>query len=67
MVLAALVSVVMFSLNGEPGNVRHSLPIQARSSFGVRGSKFVEFLRAVPAIVWYGIGTWIAALRSTAS
>ena len=28
----------------------------------MRGSKIVEFLRALPAIAWYGIGTWIAAL-----
>jgi NCS1 family nucleobase:cation symporter-1 len=28
----------------------------------VRGSKFVELLRAVPAIIWCGIGTWIGAL-----
>ena len=63
MVLAVLVAVVMFSLNGEPGN-RYGIPflIHARSSFGVRGSKIVEFLRALPAIAWYGIGTWIAAL-----
>ena len=63
MVLAGVASVVMFSLNGEPG-LRYGIPyaIQARTSFGVRGSKFVELLRAVPAIVWCGIGTWIGAL-----
>ena len=63
MVLAAIASVVMFSLNGEPG-LRYGIPysVQARTSFGVRGSKFVELLRAVPAIIWCGIGTWIGAL-----
>ncbi|MEX2149689.1 MAG: cytosine permease [Steroidobacteraceae bacterium] len=63
MVLAALVAVVMFSLNGAAGN-KYGIPylIQTRASFGVRGSKVVEFLRALPAIAWYGIGTWIAAL-----
>jgi NCS1 family nucleobase:cation symporter-1 len=63
MVLAAVASVVMFSLNGQPG-LRYGIPfsIQARTSFGVRGSKLVELLRAVPAIVWCGIGTWIGAL-----
>ena len=63
MVVAAVASVVMFSLNGEPG-LRYGIPysIQARSSFGIRGSKIVELLRAVPAIVWCGIGTWIGAL-----
>ncbi len=63
MVLAVLVAVAMFSLNGAAGN-KYGIPylIQTRSSFGVRGSKIVEFLRALPAIAWYGIGTWIAAL-----
>ena len=63
MLLAGLVAVVMFSLNGDAGN-RYGIPylIQSRASFGVRGSKIVEFLRALPAIAWYGIGTWIAAL-----
>ena len=63
MVVAAVLFVVMFSLNGQPG-LRYGIPysVQTRTGFGVRGSKFVEFLRIVPAIVWYGIGTWIAAL-----
>jgi len=63
MLLAGLVAVVMFSLNGDAGN-RYGIPylIQSRASFGIRGSKIVEVLRALPAIAWYGIGTWIAAL-----
>jgi NCS1 family nucleobase:cation symporter-1 len=63
MLLAGLVAVVMFSLNGDAGN-RYGIPylIQSRASFGVRGSKIVEILRALPALAWYGIGTWIAAL-----
>ena len=63
MLLAGLTCVVMFSLNGEAGN-KYGIPylIQSRASFGMRGSKIVEFLRALPAIAWYGIGTWIAAL-----
>jgi NCS1 family nucleobase:cation symporter-1 len=63
MTLAALVFVVMLSLNGQPG-LKLGIPfaIQTRPAFGIRGSKVAEFLRAVPAIIWYGIGTWIAAL-----
>src|SRR5688500_3688221 len=63
MTLAALIFVVTFSLNGQPG-LKYGIPfaIQARPPFGLRGSKVVEFLRALPAIIWYGIGTWIAAL-----
>lgn len=63
MVVAGALFVVMLSLNGQPG-LKYGIPyaIQARTSFGVRGSTIVEFLRAVPAIIWYGVGTWIAAL-----
>jgi NCS1 family nucleobase:cation symporter-1 len=61
--LAAATFVVMFSLNGQAG-LKYGIPysIQARSGFGIRGSKIVELLRVLPAIVWFGIGTWIAAL-----
>ena len=63
MTLAALVFVVMLSLNGQAG-LKYGIPfsIHTRLAFGLRGSKIVEFLRALPAIIWYGIGTWIAAL-----
>jgi len=63
LVIAATTFVVMFSLNGQAG-MKYGIPysIQARSGFGIRGSKIVEFLRAFPAIVWFGIGTWIAAM-----
>ncbi|MEZ5497904.1 MAG: cytosine permease [Steroidobacteraceae bacterium] len=63
MVIAVVLFVVMFSLNGQAG-LKYGIPysIQARMGFGLRGSTIVEFLRAAPAIVWYGIGTWIAAL-----
>lgn len=63
LILASVAFVVMFSLNGQAG-LRYGIPysIQARMGFGIRGSKIVEFMRAFPAIVWFGIGTWIAAL-----
>jgi len=63
LVVAAVIFVVMFSLNGQAG-LKYGIPysVQARAGFGIRGSKIVEFLRIVPAIIWYGIGTWIAAL-----
>ena len=63
MFIAVVIFVVMFSLNGQAG-LKYGIPysVQARSGFGIRGAKLVEVLRAIPAIVWYGIGTWIAAL-----
>lgn len=36
--------------------------IQLRSSFGYQGAKVAYILRVVPAICWYGIGTWLGAL-----
>lgn len=63
LIVAAALFVIMFSLNGAAG-MRYGIPysVQTRTSFGLRGSSVVELLRALPAIVWYGIGTWIAAL-----
>jgi len=61
--LSALVMAVFMSLNGDAG-LRHGIPfcIQVRAAFGIRGARLPELIRLVPAIVWYGFGTWIAAL-----
>ena len=63
LVVAAVIFLITFSLNGQAG-MKYGIPysVQTRSGFGFRGSKIVEVLRIIPAIVWYGIGTWIAAL-----
>jgi len=63
LVIVGAIFVIGFSLNGQAG-MKYGIPysIQTRSSFGLRGSKIVELLRIIPAIVWYGIGTWVAAL-----
>ena len=61
--LSALLMTVFMSLNGKAG-LQYGIPfcIQVRASFGIRGARFPEFIRLIPAIVWYGFGTWIAAL-----
>ncbi len=61
--LSALIMALFMSLNGAAG-LQHGIPfcIQVRAAFGIRGARFPEFIRLVPAIVWYGFGTWIAAL-----
>lgn len=61
--VSALIMTLFMSLNGKAG-LQHGIPfcIQVRASFGIRGARFPEFIRLVPAIVWYGFGTWIAAL-----
>ncbi len=62
-VASSLILALFMSLNGQPG-LRYGIPycIQVRASFGVHGARFPELIRAIPAIVWYGFGTWIAAL-----
>ncbi|MEW9673642.1 NCS1 family transporter [Ammoniphilus sp. 3BR4] len=61
-VSAILVSIFM-TLNGTAG-IKYGIPfaIQARSSFGYKGAKLPHVLRTIPAIAWYGIGTWIGAI-----
>ncbi|MBI2970403.1 MAG: cytosine permease [Gammaproteobacteria bacterium] len=63
--LAALTMAVFMSLNGQAG-LQHGVPycIQVRAAFGIRGARFAEVLRLIPALIWYGFGTWIAALST---
>ncbi len=62
-VVTGLIVTLVFSLNGMFGQ-RHGLAyaVQLRSSFGIRGAKIPAVIRALPAIAWYGIGSWIGAM-----
>ncbi|WP_051533825.1 NCS1 family transporter [Desulfitibacter alkalitolerans] len=53
---------VCYTLNAQPGN-KHGLPfvIHARPVFGVLGARLPVLIRAVPALLWYGIQTWVGA------
>lgn len=61
--IGSVILGVLFCLNGFPG-FEEGIPfaVQTRSAFGVRGSIIPNYLRAVPAIVYLGIGNWIGAL-----
>ncbi len=65
-ILALLIGLsciaVAYNLNGMAGN-RDGIPfvVQTRSCFGFVGSKFPVLIRAVPALFWYGIQTWVGA------
>lgn len=61
--LSSMIMAVFMSLNGVVG-LQLGVPfcIQARGSFGIRGARIAEVMRLVPALVWFGFGTWIAAL-----
>ena len=61
--IGTLILGMLFFLNGFPG-FEEGIPfaVQTRSAFGVRGSTIPNYLRAVPAIIYLGIGNWIGAL-----
>lgn len=65
--LAAVLVVMFFCLNGTPG-LRYGIPfaVQSRSAFGRRGAVVPTVLRILPAIAWYGVGSWIGALSVNA-
>lgn len=60
--ISAFVVSLFFVFNGFPG-YETGIPFaaQTRSSFGVRGANIPNFMRALPAIAWLGIGNWIGA------
>ncbi|WP_431803124.1 NCS1 family transporter [Halobacillus andaensis] len=62
LILANILAALLFSLNGRVG-WKHGIPmvIQLRSSFGPIGAKFPSLLRAVPALFWYGVQSWLGA------
>ena len=63
--LSTLTMAAFMSLNGHAG-LRYGIPfcIHVRAAFGIRGARVPEILRLIPAIIWCGFGTWIAALSA---
>ncbi|SOC42511.1 NCS1 family transporter [Ureibacillus acetophenoni] len=63
-ILAALISIAIistiFALNDRLG-YKTGIPyvVQLRMAFGTKGTIISSLLRGVPAIVWYGIQSWI--------
>jgi len=61
---AAIIAIgiisAIFALNDRIG-YRSGVPyvVQLRMSFGMKGTIISSLLRAIPAIVWYGIQSWI--------
>lgn len=62
-VVSCLIMTLFMCLNGQAG-LKYGVPycIQARAAFGIHGARFPEIIRLVPALVWFGFGSWIAAL-----
>jgi nucleobase:cation symporter-1, NCS1 family len=59
---SALLIGFLFIVNSRPG-VKYGIPfiVQARSPFGYNGARIASLIRVVPAVFWYGIGSWIGA------
>lgn len=62
LVLGIVVIYAMSNLMGIAGQrVGVPFPVFARASFGVFGANLPALLRAVVAVFWYGIQTWLAS------
>ncbi|WNS76231.1 NCS1 family transporter [Bacillus sp. DTU_2020_1000418_1_SI_GHA_SEK_038] len=61
-VISALFIGLLFVINSRPG-IKYGIPfiVQARSSFGYNGARIASLIRVLPAVFWYGIGSWIGA------
>lgn len=61
-VISAVILWFMFVLNSAPG-IKYGIPfiVQARTSFGYKGARIASLIRVIPAVFWYGIGSWIGA------
>ncbi|TXD98490.1 allantoin permease [Psychrobacter frigidicola] len=63
-IAAALIAIVIistfFALNDRAG-YKYGIPYVAhlRASFGKKGALLSSLLRAVPAVIWYGVQSWI--------
>lgn len=67
MTVSMIIVSLCFTVNGQPGH-RLGIPfvVQARPAFGIAGSKVPLAIRAVPALCWYGVQTWVGALALNA-
>ncbi|MFC4321484.1 NCS1 family transporter [Litchfieldia salsa] len=63
LILANVLAALLFALNGKVG-WKHGIPmvVQLRSSFGPIGAKVPSLMRAVPALFWYGVQSWLGAM-----
>lgn len=61
-IISSFILWIMFVLNSAPG-IKYGIPfiVQARSSFGYKGARIASLIRVIPAVFWYGIGSWIGA------
>ncbi|WP_097677619.1 NCS1 family transporter [Schnuerera ultunensis] len=63
MIIGNTVIAIGLTINGRAGH-QYGIPfiVQSRSSFGIKGSIVPGFIRAVPAVIWFGVQSWVGAL-----
>lgn len=63
MTFSMVLVAICFTINGQAGH-KYGIPfaVQTRPAFGFFGSKIPLAIRAVPALCWYGVQTWVGAL-----
>src|SRR5699024_2311699 len=61
-VVSTLIVALMYIINSDAG-LRYGIPfiVHARSAFGFHGARIASLIRVLPAVIWYGIGSWIGA------
>lgn len=61
-IVAGIIIALMFVMNAQPG-MKYGIPfiVQTRSSFGYIGARYAALIRVLPAVFWFGIGSWIGA------
>ncbi|AFM39872.1 cytosine/uracil/thiamine/allantoin permease [Desulfosporosinus acidiphilus SJ4] len=59
-IIAIAIISTVFALNDRLG-YRTGIPyvVQLRLSFGIKGATATSLLRGIPAVVWYGVQSWI--------
>lgn len=62
-VIAKVIVMFFFALNGAPG-WKYGIPmvVQMRASFGTKGQAVPSLIRAIPALLWFGVQTWVGAM-----
>jgi NCS1 family nucleobase:cation symporter-1 len=61
-VVSAIFIGFLFVINSKPG-MEQGIPfiVKERLTFGYNGARIASLIRVLPAVFWYGIGSWIGA------
>ncbi|RGY99835.1 NCS1 family transporter [Clostridium sp. AM58-1XD] len=62
LLIGLTLTAIVLTINGAPGH-KYGIPyvVQARPVFGTIGLKLPALLRGIPALVWFGVQSWVGA------